>query len=300
MSIENDIFILEIKKIIPENWSIKIGNDKIIFERNGEIWIKQEYKLNAPVDQDKESDSLESFQKSGRKETCRLELTIEKRNRIDFYFSKIKENMAIHNLVNKLIAKYNIDKLIDPLLSRKGEPFFIPKTEKDKLRVEQYHREKLKLEKRLNIFPSYYIENHVLFFYDVVGIDDELHSVYPAEAAKELYSLQEALKSNLATLFYDEVQDISKFENRVIFMRGKISEIPYQHLIKIPEGYANISYLDIKNNQIVVYTKEPVKPEKKIELIGKVISVEGLSKKPGSDDKVSEYQLIADYFNYID
>lgn len=299
MSIENDFFIESIKRKLPKNWTVKIEDNKLIFERKGEIWIKQENKINAPINPKKEKDSLESFKKNGIKAKCQMTLRFEKRNSIDIYFNKIKENITTRDSINKLPSKYNIDKLIDPNLSRKGEPFYIPKTDEEKIRIDQYYKEKFELEKKLNLFPHFYIENFILYLDNATGLQDEFHSVYPEKASEELYSILEMVKANLATLFYDQEQDISNFNNRIVFMSGKISDIPYQHMISIPKNYENASYLDINKNQLVIYTKTPVKSNKKIELIGKVILLGGTSKRPGSKQKYSEYQIIVDYWNYI-
>ena len=63
---------------------------------------------------------------------------------------------------------------------------------------------------------------------------------------------------------------------------GFISNTPWQHLIDYYEEYKNIEYLDLEDvNQIVIYSKKPIRCEKQIKITGEVIEVSGKSKRPG-------------------
>jgi len=66
-----------------------------------------------------------------------------------------------------------------------------------------------------------------------------------------------------------------------ISLIGTISTTPWQHLIKISETHEIIDYLDLEDGeQIVIYSRIPIKCEKKVQITGKVIEVTGKSKRP--------------------
>ncbi|MBD3230117.1 MAG: hypothetical protein GF329_18205 [Candidatus Lokiarchaeota archaeon] len=104
--------------------------------------------------------------------------------------------------------------------------------------------------------------------------------------------------------FYD---DLLENINKKIKFKGKISEIPWQHLININKPYENINYVDImakeskKPSQIVVYTKEEAPgPGSRIIFYGTVKKTSGKSKRPGSDKTTSEIQINAEKFKVIE
>jgi hypothetical protein len=78
---------------------------------------------------------------------------------------------------------------------------------------------------------------------------------------------------------------------------GTISNNPWQHLIDYNEEYSNIGYFDLEDgNQIVIYSKEMIKCEKRVKIKGKVIEISGKSKRPGDTSKevYREYQIIVE------
>jgi hypothetical protein len=290
MNTENDIFLSRIKSNIPEDWTMSIEQDKLIFERKGDIWVKIGNKINSQLTENTTESEIESIKKEGRKEKCRISYRIEKRNPIDYYLNKIRDNINIYNAIRKLASKHKINKLIDPHLSTKGNPFFIPNTEKDKINLELYYRSKLELEKGLNVFPNFYSQFYTFYFNEAIGSIDEFHYVYPEKASEELFSILKIIKNNLAVLYYDRMLEISKFNNRTIFLTGETSEAS----AIVPENknslYPNFSLLNLKNQKLILLSKSPVELNKKIELIGKVICSE--------NNTGNKYQIISEFWNY--
>ena len=83
---------------------------------------------------------------------------------------------------------------------------------------------------------------------------------------------------------------------------GKIATEVWQHLIMIIDSHPHMNYFDIEDShQIVIYTKDSLSCEGKIEVIGKLIEAEGRHKNPKSkiNDKYSEYQLIVESWESI-
>lgn len=82
-----------------------------------------------------------------------------------------------------------------------------------------------------------------------------------------------------------------------ITLTGKISKIPWQHLIKFINDGDHINYFDLDNGeQIVIYSREPITCRGKMKINGEVILTKGSSKRPQKikDDTYQEYQLLVD------
>jgi hypothetical protein len=90
-------------------------------------------------------------------------------------------------------------------------------------------------------------------------------------------------------------EDIGLYKNRLIRIQGRLNAIPWQHLINIPERYPVVDYLDIEGRaQIVIYTKSKIPCSGPLIVEGKVVELTGTSKRPGSNEKVVEYQIFVD------
>lgn len=95
-------------------------------------------------------------------------------------------------------------------------------------------------------------------------------------------------------------EELSSFSGRMISFEGKVSDIPWQHLIKIPETHPHISYVDTEGHgQVVVYSRDRITCRGPVKIQGTVFKVEGKSKRPGSDDLFTEYQIMAEKWKCI-
>ncbi len=92
----------------------------------------------------------------------------------------------------------------------------------------------------------------------------------------------------------------SDFEGNVgekIKIIGKIAKEIWQHLTTLVDSHPFMNYFDLDDGyQIVIYTKDSLSCDEKIEVVGKLIKVEGKRKNPRSKihDEYFEYQLIVD------
>ena len=97
---------------------------------------------------------------------------------------------------------------------------------------------------------------------------------------------------------YQELTDttyISQYVDKKVILTGKISHVPWQHMIKSVESHPFTEYFDIGDYQIIIYSKEEIKCNKILKLYGTVIKVEGKGKRPEpSDDIYTEYHLLVD------
>ncbi|MBN1948036.1 MAG: hypothetical protein JW797_20375 [Bradymonadales bacterium] len=83
-------------------------------------------------------------------------------------------------------------------------------------------------------------------------------------------------------------------EGKKVAIIGRVSRTPWQHLIDSIESHPCITYLDLGKNQIVVYSQDPLPEQGDIEIRGTLFRLVGSSKRPGSTDRYTEIQLVAD------
>ena len=83
----------------------------------------------------------------------------------------------------------------------------------------------------------------------------------------------------------------------VITLNGKISQIPWQHLIGFIEDFKHENYFDLDNGeQIVIYTRTPILCRGTIKVKGTINKTEGKSKRPQppEDNYYYEYQMLVE------
>ena len=97
--------------------------------------------------------------------------------------------------------------------------------------------------------------------------------------------------------------DLTTHIGKRVKIVGEIGKAIWQHLTTYADTHPFMNYFDLKDgHQIVIYTKDSISCEEKIELIGEIIEVESQHKNPRSkiSDKFSEYQLITDSWKCIE
>lgn len=97
------------------------------------------------------------------------------------------------------------------------------------------------------------------------------------------------------------IRNFKDLEGKMVTIKGRLSNLPWQHLIDPCIPYELIYYFDIENeDQIVIYTKNHVNCTNLVELTGKIIKVIGQSKRPGEKKEIYEYQMRVDKWKCID
>jgi hypothetical protein len=94
-------------------------------------------------------------------------------------------------------------------------------------------------------------------------------------------------------------RELNELVNQNIIIEGKVSNIPWQHLIGYTKNYPYTCYFDFDKSQTVIYSKTPIECRDRIKIRGKIIKISGKSKKPGSDEDYSENHIIADDWECI-
>ena len=91
--------------------------------------------------------------------------------------------------------------------------------------------------------------------------------------------------------------ELQKQVGKKIEIMGKISDVPWQHLIDFSDTHKIIQYIDlVSGDQIVVYSQEPIECSHRLKISGEVIKVIGKSKRPRdtSENVYVEYQILVD------
>ncbi len=98
-----------------------------------------------------------------------------------------------------------------------------------------------------------------------------------------------------------EIFEFSSFEKNIgnkIKVTGIIAKEIWQHLVLSIKEYPHMEYFDLdEDHQIVVYSKDKIECEGKLELIGELLKAKGSSKNPRRkihDDIYFEYQLMVE------
>ncbi len=101
--------------------------------------------------------------------------------------------------------------------------------------------------------------------------------------------------------------DLSRFEGKNILIKGRVSNVPWQHLIGNFKDYPVAVYFDIGKDfdkyQTVIYLRKGSEPdENEIILVkGQVVKVEGMSKRGNSDkDIFNEFHILVHEYEYAD
>jgi len=82
-----------------------------------------------------------------------------------------------------------------------------------------------------------------------------------------------------------------------IAIKGKISDVPWWHIIKDLENHNHIYHFDLEDgDQIVIYSAVELYCTRFLLVTGEVIEVRGKSKRPSKIDDVTyvEYHIIID------
>ncbi|MBN2151175.1 MAG: hypothetical protein JW839_07020 [Candidatus Lokiarchaeota archaeon] len=91
--------------------------------------------------------------------------------------------------------------------------------------------------------------------------------------------------------------DLSTQVDKTVTVTGRISGVPWQHIVASVEGCHSSEYFDLDDGyQIVVYLKNPITEKGRISVTGKVIGVRGGSKRPGAakSEPYTEYHVVVD------
>ncbi|MHA1727924.1 MAG: hypothetical protein ACTSWY_04250 [Promethearchaeota archaeon] len=83
----------------------------------------------------------------------------------------------------------------------------------------------------------------------------------------------------------------------IITVHGKISQVMWQHFTANIDSHPNMIYFDLEDGyQIIVYSRDEIVCNGRIQITGKVVELESDYNNPKTKihDKFSEYHIVAD------
>lgn len=96
----------------------------------------------------------------------------------------------------------------------------------------------------------------------------------------------------------EDASNLSKYLGQKVTVKGKISQVQWQHTIKFIETHPFALNFDMNDLQIIIYSKTDIRTEEPIEVTGKVIKVDWKSEKAGNDE-FAEYHVIVYSYKVI-
>ncbi len=185
---KKDAVLKKISDALPSDWNVSESSENLIFERAGTVSVLFENKINADMSRQKDRD--QKIIKLGKAEKCRLVYRCEPVWPTAALNSAKNANEEIHQKIRELEEKNNLQNLRKDRPNSKSQEQFTAKTPEDKEKLEKYEKEKTELERKIIKLPDHNTELYSLFFVSESGIEDEFHSVFPAEASQQAYQLK--------------------------------------------------------------------------------------------------------------
>lgn len=83
-------------------------------------------------------------------------------------------------------------------------------------------------------------------------------------------------------------------EGSRVVIEGVVSGIMWQHMAAPTSSHPRENYLDMRDLQIVVYSRKDIRCRGTVRIDGTVVKIEGSSRDPRRKEAVDEYHVIAD------
>jgi hypothetical protein len=196
--IEEDYLLSKVNKSLPAGWEIFSPlNGVIIIQRIEPVYVLDENRINAPKSVETKEDLEKRIKKYGKQVKSIFEFKYYDKLAEENIESAKKLNDSINNIVISLPKKYKIESLRDNFVSSKGEVKFNGNTDDEIERIKKYEIEKYNLLDRISKLPDYNSEKYSLYLDISLGMDDEMHLVWPFEASSEMFKVKEILDKNL-------------------------------------------------------------------------------------------------------
>jgi hypothetical protein len=193
----NDESLSKVKKLLPVGWKMINTNDTLIIEREDSAYVLSENRINAPESSETRDEINKRIIKYGRLEKPKFIFRFYTRlDSSEMATSKVL-SITLQKIIYSLPEKYEIGHLIDKFAMSKGEEVYIGKTSDEKERIENYYKEKNKLFSEIPRLPDFNSEKYSLYLDMIIGMEDQLHLIYPYEVSGEIYKINNILNENL-------------------------------------------------------------------------------------------------------
>jgi len=192
---EPDPNLEKLKNQLPANWSMLVENERLIVKRNEPAYQQMTNLINAPaalIKKDMQEQGA-SAKKEGIEVYCTFVFQMETRwfpERLEWARNT---NKAIDGALSQLPEKHNLTNLYNRA-AKTAEYLYRGKTAEEKRRIDAFEKEKKELEKKRVRLPDYVSRDYCLFLLEKKGMQDEFTWIYPEEASKEMYLIENKFK----------------------------------------------------------------------------------------------------------
>lgn len=184
-----------LKKMLPKNWGLAMSDTDLVIKRKDTVWLLHDMRLNAPVKkQESREEYIARIQKYGHKIVPYYSFRTEPKWSLEKRKEVLAANRSVDEAIQKLPAKYGIEKLRDNYLSAKGHDFYVAKNQRDSLAIAGYTSEKAKMELQKKPFPDFSTSRLSLFKKRVFGHESELNILWPFEAGREMSTIDRKMR----------------------------------------------------------------------------------------------------------
>ncbi|MDD4213938.1 MAG: hypothetical protein PHR81_03920 [Bacteroidales bacterium] len=172
---------------LPKGWTFSESNGNFIIQRSDSVWVLKTNTVN--VKKEKKEARQERIVRDGLKTVAKIVIRYEDK----WDFLKRQEanlhNSSVNSEIRKLPEKMGIQHLKDAKLSGKGNIVYTPVTEQDKIKIDNYYKERAKLEATLIRIPDHSTQKYSLFIISKIGCNDDSYFVFPSESSVELFGI---------------------------------------------------------------------------------------------------------------
>lgn len=187
--IKSDSVLKQIISYLPDNWNYMVHGNHFILENNDSIWVLDENRINAQVNNETKEERNNRIKTTGRKSISKIILRFEPRWSESKLLATKNTNAVYFKMISALDSKYDMRQYYDTLLSRKGNPVYNSNTDQGKELIKKYMTEKNEYNAKIITLPNYHSNNYSFFIQSLSGCNDDYHYVYPEKSSMELYKI---------------------------------------------------------------------------------------------------------------
>jgi hypothetical protein len=195
---EPDPVLEKLRNQLPANWSMFIENERLLVKRNEPAYQRMSNLVNAPAALIKKEmqEQEASAKKEGIEVYCTFVFQLETRWFPERLEAARNANKSIDREISQLSKKYNLTDLYNRA-AKTAEYLYRGRTAEEKRRIDAFEKEKKVLEKKRVRLPDYVSRQYCLFLLEKKGMQDEYTLIYPEEASKEMYLIENKFKEIL-------------------------------------------------------------------------------------------------------
>ncbi|UCH97810.1 MAG: hypothetical protein JSV88_13415, partial [Candidatus Aminicenantes bacterium] len=183
-NLELDAVLEKLKNQLPDNWGMRIENERLILERKEPAFEQDTNLINAPAALIKKElhEKETNAKKQGREIYCKFVFQMETRWFPERLAWARNTNQSIDREISQLPDKYNITNLYNRA-AKTAEYLYRGKTAEENRRIDTFEKERKELEKKRVRLPDYVSEDYCLFLLEKQGMQDGYTLIYPEEAS---------------------------------------------------------------------------------------------------------------------